>query len=255
MLTENRLKTRLAGGGICIGAMLSFPSPPLAELLARAGSDAVIFEAEHGNIELTQIEELTRSCEVAGVTPLCRVPAFRPEIIARTMDAGVMGVIVPHVTNAEDADGIVRCVKYPPRGNRGFGTIRATGYGSIGAREYLERANSQTMAIVMIEDPEGVDNIESILRVDGLDCIFLGRGDLSLSMGYPGQQDALEVSRAVDRVVSATLGAGVTLMVAATEKEAGDWIKRGARFLSIQAVGYLRTKWTETLKDVRALEA
>ena len=108
------------------------------------------------------------------------------------------------------------------------------------------------MVILMIEDPQGVENIESILRVPGLDCIFLGRGDLSLSMGYPGQQDAPEVSRAVDRVVAATLAAGISLMVAATEKEIGAWIKRGARFISIQAVGYLRSKWTETLKQVRA---
>jgi 2-keto-3-deoxy-L-rhamnonate aldolase RhmA len=251
MLSENRLKTKLQKGEICLGAMVSFPSSPLVELFARCGSDAVIFEAEHGSLEISHIEELARACEVAGVTSLCRVPAARAEIIARTMDAGVMGIIVPHVKTKEDAEFIVSCVKYPPRGQRGFGTIRASGYGSLGIKEYLVKANDETMVIVMIEDPEAVDNLESILSVEGVDCVFLGRGDLSLGMGYPGQTDAPEVRRAVDKVVAMTLNKRLTLMVAATEKEATYWINRGSRFLSIQTVGFIRAKWMETLKDLR----
>ncbi len=252
MLTKNALKTKLMDGELCLAAALPFPSPPLAEILARCGSDAIIFDSEHGSLDISQIEELVRSCEVVGVTPLCSIPAARPEIILRTLDAGVMGIIVPHVMTREDAESIVSCVKYSPVGHRSIAMmVRATGYLGMSMEDYIEKANTETMVIIKIEDPEGVDNIQSILKTDGLDCVFIGRSDLALSMGHPGRVDVPEVHEAVEKIASMTLDAGLTLMVATDEREAPYWIKRGAKLLSIHVVPFIRRRWTGVLGEIR----
>ena len=152
MLTQNTLKTKLKKGELCLGSVLPFASPTFAELLARCGSDAIIFDSEHGSLDISQIEDLTRACELGGATPVCRVPAARPEIILRTMDAGVMGVIVPHVKTQEIAEAIVSYVKYPPVGQRGLAmTIRAAGYLGMGVNEYLFAGLSATNGIRFLE--------------------------------------------------------------------------------------------------------
>jgi 4-hydroxy-2-oxoheptanedioate aldolase len=118
-------------------------------------------------------------------------------------------------------------------------------------KDYLAQANDETMVILMIEDIEGVDNVESILKTDGVDCVFIGRGDLSLSMGCVGRKDDPALKAAIEKVVQATLDAGVGLMVATDEREGPLWIERGARFFSIQVVSFLRRKWTECLTELQ----
>ena len=252
MLGTNILKAKLKRGEVCLSAMFPFYSPPLVELLGRSGCDAITFDSEHGSLDISQIEDLARSCELVNVTPLCRIPASRPEIILRTMDAGVMGVIVPHIKTSEDARAVVSSVKYPPLGHRGMAmTARAPGYMGMKVEEYVQKANDETMVIIQIEDPEGVENFESIQKVEGLDGVFIGRNDLALSMGYGGRVDSPEVQKAIEKVASMTLQAGLTLMVATDEREGPSWIKRGAKLLSIHIVPYIRRKWSESMKELR----
>jgi len=252
MLGTNIVKAKLKRGELCLSAMFPFYSPSLVELLGRSGTDAITFDSEHGSLNISQIEDLARSCELTGVTPLCRVPAGRPEILLRTLDAGMMGVIVPHVKTREDTEGVVSSVKYPPWGRRGMAmTARAPGYMGMSVDDYITQANNETMVIIQIEDPEGVENFESIRTVKGLDGVFIGRNDLTLAMGHMGNVSAPEVQKAIEKVASLTLDAGLTLMVATDEREGPLWIKKGARLLSIHVVPYIRRKWTESLTGLR----
>ena len=254
MLAENTLKAKLKAKKVCISTGVSFYSPHLVEILAGCGSDALSFDAEHGTLNETQLEDLVRICEMARVPSICRVPFGRPEFILRIMDAGIMGIIVPHVKTREYAESIVSFVKYPPVGQRGLGNVtRATGYGKLKAAEYIEQANRETMVTIQIEEPEGVENIDSIVRTKGLDCVFIGRNDLAVTMGYPGKADAPEVQEAIEKVASATLGAGLTLQVAIDEKEASYWVRRGATLLSIGWVSLLQKGLRETLANLRRL--
>jgi len=254
MLMTNAVKAKLKKGELCISVMFPFFSPPLVELLGRCGCEAITFDSEHGSLDISQIEDLARTCELVGVTPLCRVPAARPEIILRTMDAGVMGVIVPHVKIREDAEAIVSYVKYPPLGCRGMAMpARAPGYVGMSVEEYVTKANNETMVIIQIEDPEGVENFDSIRKTPGLDGVLIGRNDLTLSMGYQGRVDAPEVQEAIEKVASMTLDAGLTLMVATDEREGPRWIKRGARLLSIHMVPFIRRKWAESMEALRRI--
>jgi 4-hydroxy-2-oxoheptanedioate aldolase len=256
MLMTNAVKAKLKKRELCLSALFPFFCPPFVELLGRCGCDAIHFDSEHGSLEISQIEDLARTCELVGVTPLCRVPAARPEIILRTMDAGVMGVIVPHVKTREDVEAIVSYVKYPPLGRRGMApAARAPGYIGMSVEEYVTKANNETMVIIQIEDPEGVENFESIRKTDGLDCVLIGKNDLALSMGHQGQVDVPEVQEAIEKVVSMTLDAGLTLMIGADERTGPYWIKRGARLLSIGVVPFIRRKWTEIIDGLRASEA
>jgi 4-hydroxy-2-oxoheptanedioate aldolase len=253
MLTQNTLKAKLKRGELCVSTGVPFYSPHLVEILAGCGSDAISFDAEHGTLNESQIENLVRICELAGVPTLCRVPCGREEFILRIMDAGIMGIIVPHVRTREYAESIVSFVKYPPVGRRGLGNFtRATAFGKLKAVETITLANSETMVTIQIEEPEGVENVESIVNTRGLDCIFIGRNDLAVAMGYPGRADAPEVQKAVEKVVLATLNAGLALQIATDEKEAPYWIKRGARLLSIGWVQFLQRGLKECMANFRA---
>lgn len=251
MLMKNKLKEKLKNGQVCIGNMFPYDSTGLIELIGTCDVDFVTFDSEHGPLDFSQIEDMTRTCELVGVTPLCRVSSSRPEIILRTMDAGVMGIVCPHVKTKEIAEQVVKYVKYPPSGNRGLAmTARAPGYSGMIVEEYIKKANQETMVIIQIEDSEGVENLESILSVKGIDAVFLGRADLTLSMGLEGNVKAPEVQKAIDKVVSLTKKNNLQLMVATDEIEGIYWINRGANLLSMHIVPFIRRKLMEATKVV-----
>ncbi|TVR10983.1 MAG: siderophore biosynthesis protein SbnG [Salinarimonadaceae bacterium] len=253
MITRNALKRKFAAGSPCVAAMLTAPSTALAELLASGGADAVVIEAEHSTINEAQIEDLCRAIEVGGATPLCRVASADPHLILRVLDAGVMGVIVPHVRNAATAAAVVDAARYPPIGSRGSGTCRANGYGAMARGDYVALANEEVLVIAMIEDPEAVDDIEAILDVAGIDAIFIGAGDLSLSMGTTAKDPQVEAS--VARVASAASARRIPYIVAATEAEAPAWLKRGAAMVTIQILQSLRRSWTASVASLREIDA
>ena len=251
MLQKNVLKERLANGQVCIGNMFPFNSTGMVELVGKCNMDFITFDSEHGPLNYSEIEDLSRACEVAGVTPLCRVPAPRPEIILRTMDAGVMGIVCPHVMTRDIAEQIVSSVKYPPLGHRGLAmTARAPGYSGMAVEDYTKLSNRETMVIIQIEDPEGVQNFESIVKTQGLDAVFIGRNDLALSMGYQGNVKAPEVQKAIDKIVDLTIENGLHLMIATDEVEGIYWINRGAKLLSMHIVPFIRRKLIEAAKIV-----
>lgn len=252
MIGRNALKRKFVDGAPCVAAMLSAPSTALAELLASGGADAVVIEGEHSTINEAQIEELCRAIEIGGATPLCRISSADPQLILRVLDAGVMGVIVPHVRDAATAAALVDAARYPPIGSRGSGTCRANGYGAMPRPDYVALANEEVLVIAMIEDPEAVEDIDDILDVAGISAIFIGAGDLSLSMGLSANDPRVEAS--VARVAAAAVARRIPYIVAATETEAPGWLRRGAAMVTIQVLQSLRKSWTASVASLQAVK-
>jgi len=167
--------------------------------MAQAGFDWLVVDMEHSVISLEKAQEIIQVIEAYNVIPLVRLSANDPVQIARLMDAGAYGVIVPRVNTRADAQKAVSAVKYPPLGNRGIGLARAQKYGQ-GFDEYNKEVNEKSTVIVQIEHIDAVNNLGEILSVPGVDGFFIGPYDLSASLGIPGDFTNPKMVDAVDRI-------------------------------------------------------
>jgi 2-dehydro-3-deoxyglucarate aldolase len=183
-----RLKQRLGMRQLTIGSWITLAHPAIAEIMARSGFDWLTIDLEHSVITIREAEELIRVIELCGVAPLVRLSSNDPVQIKRVMDAGAHGIIVPMVNSAEEAQRAVDSVRYPPDGKRGVGLARAQGYGSS-FEKYKEWVNQESVVIVQIEHIKALENLETILSVEGVDGFIVGPYDLSGSLGIPGQFD------------------------------------------------------------------
>lgn len=185
---KNALRAAMRAGAPAFGSWIQFGHTSIAELMAQAGFDWLAIDMEHSVIGIDTVLPLIQVIELSGCVPLVRLSDQDPALAKRVMDAGAHGVIVPAVNSAEEAERAVASVKYPPAGSRGVGLGRAHGYGAR-FQEYLRELEEYAIVVVMIEHREGVEQVESILRVPGVDGVFVGPYDLSASYGIPGQFD------------------------------------------------------------------
>ena len=169
----------LKKGKVSLGSWLNLGSPLSAEVMADAGFEWLNVDAEHAAFDISLIANTFRAIEARGAVPLARAWDHEPATLARLLDAGAMGVVIPHVSTDEEAEAVARAMRYPPRGIRSAGTGRIAAFGD----DYMKWIDDEVMVIPQIEDMEGIDNAEAIMRVDGVTVGFLGPGDLSLSMG------------------------------------------------------------------------
>ncbi|MBO0689455.1 MAG: hypothetical protein J2P40_07785 [Candidatus Dormibacteraeota bacterium] len=208
---RNRLRELLAEPSV-LGVFATLRDPAVTELAALAGFDFVLIETEHAALSLETMEDHLRAARAHGIGTLVRVPSGEPKGILRVLDAGADGVLVPHVGSAEAARGAVEAVRYPPAGHRGmYGGSRAADYGAHGldAREAADRLNRDTVLAVMVEDASGVDELETIAAVPGLDMIHIGPSDLSASLGRVGAREQPEIAAAVERLRAACAANGI----------------------------------------------
>jgi 2-dehydro-3-deoxyglucarate aldolase len=208
---NHHLRERLLGGDLLVGTIVTLPAPEVGEILAGAGFDWLFIDAEHAPLGFREAQVLLQA---AGRQCPClvRVPAGEEVWIKKALDIGAAGVIVPQVHSAAQAERIVGLCKYPPEGCRGVGVARAQGYGSR-LNEYIATANDQLAVVIQAESKEAVRNIDSIVRVPGVDAIFIGPYDLSSSLGKPGAVTGPEVTGAIAAVRESCLSAGVRLGV------------------------------------------
>lgn len=233
-------------------------SPHLVELAGSLGFDWVFIDCEHGAMSETDTESLIRAAETYGMASVVRVPANFAHIILRFLDMGAQGIVVPHVSNFEDAHKAVAAAKYPPLGERGsnYGTGRNNEYGAGTSTvdEYYRRSNEETILFALIESQAGVDNIDAIVGTDGIDATWLGPSDMALSMGLPEQS---VVDAALDRVVNATVTAGK--LAAATHPSPADISKLehfqsiGANILAVNMLALLKERASEWLAYARQI--
>ena len=201
-VTERSFRQRLLQREYVIGTWLQINNATAAEVLANSGHEWIAIDIEHTDIDITSLTELLRGMYGRGVAPVARVATNDKMDIRRALDAGAAGVLVPFVNTAEQAMQAVAAAKYPPMGIRGFSFSRANDWG-VSLQEDAQSANDETAVIVMIESRQGVENINEIVAVDGVDAVFIGPYDLSGSYGIPGQTQDPVVQDACRRVVQA----------------------------------------------------
>ena len=180
-----KIREKLGSGGCSIGSWMQIPNSSVAEIMGHAGYDWIAIDMEHGAISVHQLPDIFRALELGATLPLVRVARGHSKDCKLALDAGAGGVIVPMIDSAEQLENVIGATRWPPAGRRGVAFSRANLFGKkFGA--YAEESQ-QPLLIAMIESFNALKNIDSILKVDGLDAILIGPYDLSCSMGIPGQ--------------------------------------------------------------------
>jgi 2-keto-3-deoxy-L-rhamnonate aldolase RhmA len=199
------LKQRIARHDLVLGVMVfEFFTPGIAQLAKAAGAEFVFYDMEHGGIGIETIKSQCSFCRDIGIAPLVRVPVGEYHFIARALDAGAHGIMVPMVESSEQARHIVACTRYPPDGRRGaaFGFAHDD-YLPGAPSEKISAAHARTLVIPMIETPGGVANVEAIAATPGVDVLWVGHFDLTNFMGIPGQFEHPEYLAAIDKIAAA----------------------------------------------------
>ena len=231
----NRAKELLKEGKMSLGGWESLNNAGAAEVMARAGFDWIAADVEHASHSVQDFAYMATAVKAQGCVPIARVFDKSMCSIRRILDAGAMGIIVPMIRTAEDAREVVKAAKFPPLGIRGAGAGPYCGYG-ITLNEAIATGNEDTLVIVMVETKEAVENIDEILKVEGIDGIFMGPFDLSCSYGFPGDITNPVVSDAMVKVREACKKHGKAAgmhVIPNDEKILSDAIEKGFTFLAL----------------------
>jgi 4-hydroxy-2-oxoheptanedioate aldolase len=232
---RNRFKELIQAGETAIAMWIDVPWPPLVEILGSCGGDAALVDMEHTTNSFEDVENLIIAAEAAGLTPIFRPAGLDPKAVGRALDSGAQGVIFPDVRTRAQAELAVASTKYPPVGRRGWGgshtryamweglsaaaALRESDPGKRGvySQEYVDKANSDVLVLMIIESVEGMDNLDEILDVEGIDAVSFGWADYSAQVGF----DLARCEEASDRLYEAcrSRGIGTSLSVGQAGKQ------------------------------------
>jgi 2-keto-3-deoxy-L-rhamnonate aldolase RhmA len=235
---SNDVKSKLASGGTAVGSMVfEFFVPGLPRIMADTGAEFVIYDMEHGGVSIETLRMLAAASRGPSPLPFARVPATQYQFMAGALDAGMLGLMIPMVEDAAQARSIVDATRYPPLGRRGAGLgMHQDDYERGSTVDKIDALNTRTFIIVQIESPAGVENLEEIAAIDGIDCLWVGHNDLSIQMGIPGQFQSPRFIDATKRVaeVADRYNKPAGVMVG-DRAGAEEWMGRGYRALAYGA--------------------
>jgi len=232
-MRENRVRTLWAEGKAVINGWLHSPSTWSAEVMAHQGWDSLVVDMQHGMMGMETAIQMLQAISTTDTVPMARVNWNSPGDIMRLLDAGAYGIICPMVETREECEAFVGACRFPPLGYRSLGPTRARVYAG---EDYAERANDTILALAMIETRAGFDNRDEILSVEGLDCVFVGIGDLRLTMtGQAGLSSSdATLDAALDAILASARRHGVKAgLFSADADHAIDMIKRGYEFVTV----------------------
>jgi len=235
-MRKNKIKQMMKDGKPVINGWLSIPSTVSAEAMAHQGWDSLTIDLQHGLVDYTNALPMLQTISSTNVTPLTRVNWNEPGQIMKLLDAGSYGLICPMVSNKKQAENFVQASMYPPNGYRSFGPIRGMLYGG---NDYAKNADSEMLKFAMIETKEALDKLDEIMSVKGLDGIYIGPADLSLSLNEePGfdrptnTKAYSEILRILEHAKKHNIFAGIHN---ATPEYAKTMIDKGFNFVTISA--------------------
>ncbi|HXF63784.1 MAG TPA: aldolase/citrate lyase family protein [Caldilineaceae bacterium] len=237
-MKPNHFKQKLAEGKVPVGHMLlEFGARSIARMLQNAGVDFVLIDNEHSAFTTAEVADLIAWFRATEIAPFVRVPEIQYHLIARTLDLGAQGVMIPNVKTAAEAKAVVDAAKYAPLGKRGVIMGQAnTDFQTLAPADFLVEANRSTTIICQIESVEGVENVEAIAATPGIDVLWVGHFDLTQSQGIPGQFHNPIFLQAMEKIVAAArrhnLGAGIQ---PGSLAQAEEWMKMGFNVISYSA--------------------
>lgn len=205
----------------------------IIESFGKGGIDFCILDMEHGNVSYEHLPDLIRACECSETLPIVRVAGISEEYIGKALDLGAYGVQIPQVNSKESAEKAMQYARFYPKGQRGVCRyVRAAGYSSKNKYDYFREAN-EAMVILQVEGMAGVNNIEDILTVSGIDVIFIGPYDLSQSLGVPGDVQNERVVEQMKIIIQKASAAGAVIgTFVDTPADAHYWKKMGVKYIA-----------------------
>ncbi len=234
-MRENRLRTLWREDKAVVNSWLAIGNSFSAETMAHQGWDSLTIDLQHGVIDYAQMVGMLQAISTTPTVPIVRVPWLEPGILMKALDAGAYAVICPMVNTRVDAQNLVAWTNYAPKGTRSFGPIRAAMYGGA---DYPTQANDTLVRFAMIETAQALDNLDSILSVEGLDAIYIGPSDLSLALGCRPVFDDVEppVAQAIDHILARAQAHGVKAGVHNGRSDVAlARIAKGFRFVTVSS--------------------
>ncbi|EDP3961022.1 TPA: HpcH/HpaI aldolase/citrate lyase family protein [Campylobacter jejuni] len=228
------LKEKLKNNQLTIGSWISIGHVCIADIMASVGFEWLVIDFEHTSMNYETVQNLIITIQSKNIKALVRVCQNEEVVIKKVLDMGADGIIVPMIKNKSDAIKAVEFAKYPPTGKRGVGLFRAQGYG-LTFGEYKKWVNKNLVIIAQIEHYEAVDNIEEIIKTEGIDGIIIGPYDLSGSLGFPGEYHRIEVKEAIDKVLTCCKNYNIPSgfhVIEADPKKLQEKIQAGCTFLA-----------------------
>lgn len=236
-----------------IGPFSKTSDPAFIEAMGYAGCDFVILDLEHGPNSVQSIQNLIRAAEVSGIFPIVRVKEDSPSIIGEVLDIGAGGIQVPQITNAKQAEKAIKLAKFAPVGMRGVCRfVRAANYSSMDRFEYFKKAN-ESIVVLQLEGKEAINNIDEIIKVEGIDIIFIGPYDLSQSLGVSGRIDHPIVEEKMIDIIEKCRKNDITVGTFVDSIEgAKKWTEMGVKYISYSVdVGIFYDSCINLLKKIR----
>ena len=232
-MRENRLRTLWKADQAAVNGWLAIPNAFAAEVMAHQGWDTLTIDMQHGVIDYAQMVQMLQAISTTPAVPVVRVPWLEPGILMKSLDAGAYGVICPMINTREDAQKFVAWTNYAPKGTRSFGPVRALLYGGA---DYPQHANDTIVRFAMIETAQALDNLDDILSVEGIDAVYIGPSDLSLSLGCRPVFDDVDpkAAQAMDHILERARAHGVVAGVHNGRPDvAKARIAKGFRFVTV----------------------
>lgn len=254
-MKPNPVKQKLARGEVVLGTFaFEFKTAGLGRIAAAAGAEFIIYDMEHTGWTMETIGTLIASCGGADLTPIVRVPTTQYHFLARALDMGAKGVMVPMVESTQQVQVILDSIRYPPAGRRGAAfNIAHDDYQGGDVREKIRTANKEVLLVVQIETAAGLEHVEEIAAMDGVDMLWVGQTDMTCSLGIPAEFNHPKYLDALDRVAAAARASGKTAaFMALSETEARMLLEKGFRCLAYSGdVWIYQQALRSSLKSVR----
>lgn len=254
-MKKNRVKNALEDGKTVVGTMIvETRTPEVPRMMAAAGFDFIFIDTEHASYSLDVVKDMVRAGKASGLTCLARVPDPEYHLIARTLDAGAQGVMVPRVETRETVKRIVRAAKYPPWGERGFGSRAIiTDYEQLPVKERVARLNEDTIVVIQVERKRAIEDIDDLISVRGVDAVIIGPNDLSISLGVPGETNSEPMINAIQKVVDACEKIGIASGIHVRDmKTLMFWKRRGMRMLTYSTeASMLLSSATQAVNEIK----
>ena len=232
---KNIAKEKILNNELCLGVGLrQSRTVDIGKIMATSGYDWLFIDMEHNSMDIDIASQISVAAQDAGITPIVRVPDFAHHHATRVLDCGAMGVVFPHVENADIAKKLVSYCLYPPKGHRSMtGVLPQLDFKQQPIADVASTINKNMLIVIMLESPEAIDNVDSIAAIDGVNVVLIGTNDLCMEMGIPGDYSNPKVKDAYIKVIEACKKYGKTPGMGGVYNEElmSEYIKMGMRFI------------------------